>query len=322
VQLKCGDLYTQDAAAKLIGSTVSQTTDETTKPGYIEDVANAQLGVLSCDWGGPDGTEVSAAENLSIVIAPDSPDAYAKYAPADLKPPKSSDKSFTSAAGDESKFWCQSFGSNATECSAQMLVGTYWASVTLSLGNPNSTEPATVSVASKRMQKVLTNVADRLAAAPAPVPRWVAPATTPPAFCTEPSSTAKVRSSFAVPGYVLQKQTDPDVDAGSLATVGTTAVCGWSDSKGKAGALEIVLLAGGSWVNPGFTPKPFADGFVRSFSPVTIANASSASLGCGSDFCDAYLTIGTSLVRVDFGDMGKTKDTAALGSLAAAIAAS
>jgi hypothetical protein len=327
VQVKCGDFYSTDAVKKLISVTQIDATDETAKPGYIEDVANAQLGELSCNWIGPDGSEVVAAEALGIAVAPDSADAYAKYAPTALKLPQSSARLYTSTAGDESKFWCQAGGTNAagrnsSECYAQMLVGTYWATVQLSLGNPNTNAPGSVAVGSKRMQKILANVADKLTAAPRPVPQWVAPATTPPAFCTAPTSTAKVRRAFGVPSYVKQKQTSPVIDAGRLAIVGTTATCRWMDFKGKAESLDIVLLAGGSWVNPGFTPKAFADGYVRSFVPATVTGASSAYLGCALDYCDAYMTVGTSLVQVDFSGRGKSKNVAALASLAAAIAAS
>jgi hypothetical protein len=321
VQIKCADLYSVDEAAKLINATPTIAGDETTAPAYLDDAANAQLGALRCVWRGPDGTEISAAEDLAIQIAPDSADGYASHAAADLKPVSKSDKTFTNTAGDQSGYWCHSVDSTETYCTAQMLVGTFWATVNLSVADPSGAKPIMDSTVASRMQTVLTAVAGKLAASPKPVPQWVAPATTPPAFCGVGASTAKVRSIFAVPGYSPEPAATPYIDAGSVATIGRTQSCSWSDSHKKASTLDIELLAGGSWVYPAFHTTAYADGLVSTFSPTSVAGAMYADLGCDQGFCESSFAVGTTLVHIDFADLGTAKNKAALGQLAAAIAA-
>ena len=320
VQLKCADLYSVDAVAKLIEATPTIADDETTAPAFLDNVAAAQFGTLLCQWEGPDGTEVSAAEDLAISIAPDSAAAYTTHSAEDLKPGKSA-KLFTSTAGDQSGILCRSYGAIESWCDAQMLVGTYWVSVTVSAANASGGPDPTISGVADETRGVLSNVAGQLAAAPHPLAEWVAPATTPPAFCGD-ASTAKVRSIFGVPSYTLAASSSPYIDAQSVATIGKTASCTWNDSKKKAESFTIELLAGGSWVYPGFKTTPYADGEVRTFSSVQIPGTGGADLGCAESACESTFAVGSTLVNVDFNDLGSAKNKTALASLAAAIAAS
>jgi hypothetical protein len=320
VQVKCADLYSVDAVAKLIEATPTIADDETTKPVFLDDAANAQFGTLRCQWEGPDGTEVSAAEDLAISIAPDSAAAYATHSAENLKPGKSA-KLFTSTAGDESGMLCRSYGAIESWCDAQMLVGTYWVTVNLSAANASGGPNPTMSGVADETRGVLSNVAGQLAAAPQPLAEWVAPAQTPPSFCGD-ASTAKVRTIFGVSGYALAASSSPDIDADTVATIGRTASCTWNDSKKRAGSLNVELLASGSWVYPGFTTTPYADGEVRKFSSVQIPGTSGADLGCAGGACESTFAVGTTLVNVNFADLGSAKDKAALTAFAAAIAAS
>lgn len=320
VPLKCGDLFTTTAIATLVGAPVKVARDETTPPAYIGEVANDQLGVLGCHWAGGEPMEFGNTADVTVYIAPNSSEGFAANYSKDLADvPAKAQKPVENTAGDKSGYWCEASGlsDGVPLCTAQMLVGSYWVTASLS-----ALAPATASSAGAGLQKVLDTIADRLSAAAQPVPAWVAPATTPPAFCTAPSSTAEVRSIFGAPGYAVSPEGTRYLDASSIAFDGPGASCSWVDSRDKVGSLNVDLLASGSWVFPGFAPHPAIDGVVQSYSSATIPGANYALLGCDEGLCEAYLAIGTTLAHINMNDLGTAKNVTALAALAKDIAAS
>ncbi|HEY5319276.1 MAG TPA: hypothetical protein VIJ76_00220, partial [Galbitalea sp.] len=284
VPLKCADLFTPATVAALVGAPVTISRDESTPPAYLDDVANAQLGVLPCQWVGGDAFEAGYTANVSVYIAPDSSAGFVANLSADLaEHPAQSAPPILNSAGDKSGYWCEAAGvsGDSPECRGQMLVGSYWVSVILS-----AVAPATAAIATANTQKILATVATRLRAAGSPKTTvWATSASTPPGFCTDPNATSQVRTIFAAPRLTLYPGGKRTFDASSIALDGLVAECNWTDPGCSSGTVDIELLAGGAWVFPGFAPVPSVDGFVRSYSPVTIPGASSALMGCDSGFC-------------------------------------
>jgi hypothetical protein len=320
VQLACADIYRPTDVAALVHSPVKVITDETTTPTSLQDIANAQYGVLDCEWAGGYGTELGNTAELSINIAPNATSLYSQYASGALKDvPVGAGKVVANSAGDQSGYWCEASGvmGGDPECRAEMLVGSYWASVTIS-----ASSPATAASTGSALQGILTKLAGQLRSAPQPIPQWVSPANGVPSICSSSDGTARVRSIFSAPGYTVHDLNPESLDAYNLSGIGRLASCYWQDSDGTAGALDIELLAGGSWVFPDFTPTPAVDGLVRSYPATTVPGASSALLGCAEGSCEGYFAIGTTLARIDFNDQGATKNREHLAALVAAIAKS
>jgi hypothetical protein len=204
---------------------------------------------------------------------------------------------------------------NLPICDAEMLISNYWVSIQVSTVNGLSRPQLTAGLA-----KAMIDVAARLATAgPAPM-KWVAPAATPPGFCTDSTSTASVQSIVGDRKLVAYPMGPSNVYASTIGLVGRDARCMWSDPQG--GAVDIELLAGGSWVFPGFAPIAPGDSIIRSYAPMTVPGASSAVMGSGEGSCEAYLAVGTTAVEISMNDLGATRNIAALAAFAKAIAAS
>jgi hypothetical protein len=315
VPLECSDLFAPANVTPLVGAPVTVYRDETTPPAYLDDVANEQLGVLPCEWAGEDAVEFGHLADLGIYIAPDSEAGFTEGYDAFVSDiTKGASAPTLNSAGDKSAYWCEPIGlsGESPQCSAQMLIGSYWVTMSYS-----TVSPLTLAAATSNAQVVLSTVASKLKAAGSPGPRWKSPAASPPAFCTDTESTQQIRTLFGAADLAPFPSGTRTYDAFSIALNGPDASCTWTSK--TVGAVDVELLAGGSWVFPGFTPVPSVDGIVRSYSPVTIPGVSSALMGCEEGACDAYLPVGTTAARISFGDMGAAKDIAALSQLAADI---
>ncbi|HMH59126.1 MAG TPA: hypothetical protein VK537_08095 [Galbitalea sp.] len=319
VPLKCSDLFTPSSVAVLVGAPVQVFRDETTPPGYLYDVANAELGVLGCEWAGDEGSEAGYFADVTVYIAPDSGAGFQANYSSDLaESPANAGSPVENTAGDKSGYRCAAQGrSDETPlCTAQMLVGSYWVTVDLS-----AVAPATAVTASVSTQKVLTRVVAQLHAVGLPkTTAWVAPASTPPGFCTDPGRTAEVRTIMDAPGLVVFPSAKRSFDATTIASERRDVGCMWTDP--AEGYIGFDLLAGGSWVFPGWEPTPASDAVVDSYAPVTVPGASSALMGSGGGACEAYLAVGTTAVEISMNDLGTAKNIAALSAFATAIAAS
>jgi hypothetical protein len=319
VPLKCADLFSPATVALLVGAPVNVLRDESTPPGNLQDVAAAQLGVLGCDWAGGDGFEAGYLADLSVYIAPESRAGFTANFSHDLaEAPEAAGAPVKNTAGDKSGYWCEAQGRSGDSplCSAQMLVGSYWVSVSFS-----AVAPATAATATANTQKILAMVATQLrAAGPPETTVWAAPASTPPGFCTDPNSTVEVRKILAAPGLTVYPTGQRILDASRAALDGHDVYCLWSDS--KEGSASVELLASGSWIFPGFAPVAAGDSIVQSYAPVAVPGASSALMGCGQGGCEAYLAVGTTAVDISMVDLGTAKDIVALAAFAEAIAAS
>jgi hypothetical protein len=124
----------------------------------------------------------------------------------------------------------------------------------------------------------------------------------------------------ADPGLTVYPSGERSFDAATIALEGRDIDCMWSDP--AEGSVYVELLAGGSWVFPGWKPTPAIDSVVDSYAPVTVPGASSAVMGTGEGSCEAYLAVGTTTVDISMNDLGTAKNITALAAFAKAIAAS
>jgi hypothetical protein len=324
VPLQCADLLSEASWKALAGTAAKVDRDESTAPTNIESIALLQYGALSCDW---DGTYTSSTSNpgseLQVVVAPDSKAEFvSRFAAIMADQTQSTHPTATeNVAGDQSGYWCgmdvDALGAdyNLPICDAEMLISNYWVSIQVSTVNGLSRPQLTAGLA-----KAMIDVAARLATAgPAPM-QWVAPAATPPGFCTDSTSTASVQTIVGDRKLVAYPMGPSDVYASTIGLVGRAARCMWSDPQG--GEVDIDLLAGGSWAFPGFAPIAPGDSIIRSYAPMTVPGVSSALVGCAGGGCDAYLVVGSTAVEINYNDPGAARNPALLAALAAAIAAS
>ena len=234
VPAKCADLFTPTVISGLVDTPVTLQSDETTGPVDLEQIAAAQRGTLTCVWGGTDRTDGGYDQGLTLYIAADGAAGYATNIPileADSPP------TAENTAGDKSEYACEA--TTDFECSANMLVGSFWVSAYIqNLGG--STIGA--DVANTRVQQVLTKAASVLEKAQQS-PAWVPPGPALPSFCSDQSSIAKLDS---VLGGIALSPTSNDqggLDAQSIAESGSNyALCAWQASdSGEAGAGALRL---------------------------------------------------------------------------------
>ena len=154
VPLTCSSLYSDAAVTPLIGVAVHSHIDETTLPTNIIDITARQYGNLVCLWGGQDRTDGGYDQNLTIEISPDAATGFN----ANIHGLETIEGAPTAenTAGDKSEYYCGVQGE--WQCSANMLVGTYW--VTASIQNLAAT--VSQSTANSRIQGVLTKVAGEI----------------------------------------------------------------------------------------------------------------------------------------------------------------
>ncbi len=173
--------------------------DEATALGYLQDAANAQLGVLGCECAGGEQFEAGYLADVRIFIAPDSSSTFAANYPSFAAgAPAGFEPLVENTVGDKSGYRCeaQGLGSDSPPCQAQMLVGSYWVTVSISA---------------------------------------LAPASASPEFCSNPGATAQVRSIFAAPGLALYPAGKRTFDDASIALAGRDSACAWTDPQGLYG---------------------------------------------------------------------------------------
>jgi hypothetical protein len=316
VPLKCADLMTPATVAAVVGVSVTVTTDESTPAKYLGDLASAQLGSLACVWSGQDGSDYGPFAREAIYIAPDSSNAFsANYAKNMSDVPAGYAATVTNTVGTESGYRCgsapefdgdgESFG-----CDAQMLVSSYWVSVYVS-----GVAPSTTATVTSGTESILTAVAERLRTAGEPrTTAWVPSTTSTPNFCASSSAAAAVNTAMGVSDFAPAPAPTPPVDAGSVALDGRDDSCTFTSA--TRGAVNIQLLAGGSWAFPGFHPVGLPDDVVQTFASASVPGVTGLELGCSQGDCEAYFAVGSTAAFVSFSDLGPAKNTAAIAALA------
>lgn len=323
VPLGCEDLLGADAVSAIAGDAPHLYHDQNTAPTTITDIAQQQYGALDCDWFHEDSGATGA--ELQVSVAPDAKSAFtsrfdAIMADQSLNPHPAATENI---AGDQSGFWCandvEGLGADATLpiCDGELLVAGYWVSVEV---DTDSGVPRSQLV--EAVPNVLKQIATRLTATGAAPGKWVAPATTPPAFCSAASSTAAVRTVFADPTLVPTPAYSYKTTASTIGLVGPHAACNWDSSTSQD--LYVRLLAGGSWAFPAFTPSPTGDAGFRAsdYSALSVAGAKSVKEACVNGACDAFLAVGSTAVQVTYNDPGAAKRASVLAAFVTALAAS
>jgi hypothetical protein len=324
VPVGCADLLGQAALQGLVGSTAKTDSDENTAPTNILSIAQRQYGTLYCDWDGVSTGSVSVpGSELQITVSPDAKAEF-KSRFADIMADETAGdhpSATEGVAGDQSGYWCgttldaQGADGFLPICDAEMLVSDYWVSAQIGTVSGLSRSQLTSGLTT-----ALKDIAATLKTAGPPPAQWVAPATTPPGFCSGAGSTATVRTIVGNPTLVASPIDDLRVNAAAVGLVGRDVRCVWA-SAGSAG-ISVELLAGGSWVFPDFAPKARGDSVIQGpYVPTTIPGTSSALLACDNDSCEAYLAIGTTVADIYTG-AGLTRSSAELAALSTAIAAS
>jgi hypothetical protein len=182
--------------------------------------------------------------------------------------------------------------------------------------------PFTAASLGVGMDKSLASVAARLRAAGAPkATEWVAPASAPPGFCSDPGSTATVRTIFGGPSLSLYPTGTRTLDASRIALNGRDTSCTWTSP--TAGTVDVELLAGGSWIFPTFAPVAPSDSIIQGpYVSTVIPGARAALLACSGDYsCEGYLAIGTTAADI-YTNTGQAGSKTELAALAMANAAS
>jgi hypothetical protein len=317
VPLKCDDLFTTAAVGPLVGASVRSLRDDASPAANLLDLANAQLGTLGCEWGGGEAFESGYTADLSVFIAPDSAAEFSSRYRSNLSS-SSPETVVSDTAGDKSAYQCQAQAEvpDGGVCQAEMLVGSYWVSSRVS-----TLAPASASSSGTSIQSALTQVAAKLRAAGAPkAGEWEPPTSRLPTFCTDPGSTALVRTIVGAPSLVLYPSVERTLDASRISLAGRDAECTWTSP--TAGTISVELLVGGSWAFPNFAPVAPVDSIIQGpYLPTRIAGATSALLACADGACEGYLEIGTTVADV-YTNAGLADSKTQLAGLAKAIAAS
>jgi hypothetical protein len=323
VPLGCAGLLGTSSLTAIAGHAPHTYHDQSTAPTNITSIAQDQYGALDCDWLQQDST-ITGAE-LQVDVAPDAQSTFGSRFAAIM-----ADQSLNThpaatenIAGDQSGFWCANVvdalgaDSNLPICDGELLVSGYWVSIEVDTVNGLSRAQlvAAVPVAMK-------DIATRIEAAGSTPAQWVAPATTPPGFCTAPTSTAVVRSIFGDSTLVAATTPSNRTTASTIGLVGVYAACDWNSK--SYGHLEIRLLAGGSWAFPSFAPVPIGDSSftAQDYSALTVTGTASAKEACVNGGCDAFLAVGSSAVEVAYKDPGVAKRASVLAAFAKALAKS
>jgi hypothetical protein len=323
VPVGCADLLGTSNVQALAGASAKVEQDERSAPTSLTEIAQQQYGAEDCIWdGNATGTDATPGAYLSVDVAPEATAEFGNQFTTLMSTTTSTPHSpaTENVAGDESGFWCATdldiLGSDAPSltCDAEMLVDDYW--VSIGIGDVSGITRAQLT---DGLTASLQHIASGLQAAGAPKTiAWRAPETTPPAFCSDPASTATVRAIVGAASLAVYPAGTRSIYASQIGLDGRDVLCYWTSP--TAGSVDVELLAGGSWAIPEFKPV-FGDSFVQSASPVTVPGASSSLLGCDSGFCAAFLAVGTTAVELDFDDLGAGKDIPALTAFAKAIAA-
>lgn len=323
VPLGCADLLGASSLTAIAGKAPHVYHDQSTAPTSIADIAQDQYGALDCTWFHQDNTNTGA--ELQVDVAPDAQSAFtSRFAAIMADQSLSTHPTATeNIAGDQSGFWCanvvDALGAdfNLPICDGELLVSGYWVSIEVDTVNGLSRSQLVAAVPT-----VMKDIATRIEAAGSAPAQWVAPATTPPGFCTASTSTAIVRSIFGDSTLVAVTTPSNGTTASTIGLVGPYAACDWNSK--SYGYLRIRLLAGGSWAFPSFAPVPTGDsGFTaQDYSALTVAGTTSAKEACASGECDAFLAVGSSAVEVAYNDPGVTKRASVLAAFAKDLAVS
>jgi hypothetical protein len=318
VPLKCAGLFPDTTIAGLIGTPVTHHDNEITNPVGINDIVARQYGSLVCLWGGADMTDGGYDQNLSVTISPEAAAGFNANI-ANLEAPANDPT--VNTAGDKSEYSCSVEGD--TQCNANMLVGTYWATAYLqNLGNaiPQATANANI-------QLVLKTIATALAGKTAG-PAWIPPGAGLPSFCSDSGSTAKVNTALGANDFGPTGEDQQVSDATAYTqTVGTYGQCTWASANntGKFTYLSMALLKGGAWVLPQLAGEHDPQAYMLgAYTATTIPGATAAVSSCsvGAQECNVMLTIGSTLVYVQLDDPSAAEVTAALTKIVADVAAS
>jgi len=323
VPLGCSGLLDASSWQALAGTGAKVDLDENTAPANLASTAQAQYGALTCDW---DGTTTASASNpgseLTVVVAPDAKTGFDSRFAAIMadQTQTTHPAAIQNIAGTQSGYWCgtdlDALGADADLpiCDAEMLVSNYWVSVQVGTVTGFTRPQLTAGLTA-----ALIELAAKLKAAGPPPAQWTAPAT-PPGFCTSGASTATVRAIIGDPTLASDPPLAPTLYAQTIGLVGRDVSCAWTSA--QSGAVSIELLAGGSWVFPGFTPKAPSDSVIQGpYAATAIPGASSALLACTDDSCEAYLAIGTTAADI-YTPGGPAASKTWLAALVKAIAAS
>jgi hypothetical protein len=323
VPLGCAGLLGASTLTAITGKAPHVYHDQNTAPTNIADIAQDQYGALDCNWFQQDNT-ITGAE-LQVDVAPDAQSAFtSRFAAIMADQSLSTHPTATeNIAGDQSGFWCANVvdalgaDSNLPICDGELLVSGYWVSIEVDTVNGLSRSQLVAAVPT-----VMKDIATRIEAAGSGPAQWVAPATTPPGFCTASTSTAIVRSIFGDSTLVAATTPSNRTTASTIGLVGPYAACNWRSK--SDGYLQIRLLAGGSWAFPSFAPLPTGDSSftAQDYSALTVAGTTSVKEACLSGTCDAFLAVGSSAVEVTYNDPGVAKRPSVLSAFATALAAS
>ena len=320
VPLGCANLLGASSLTAIAGKAPHVYHDQNSAPSNIADIAQDQYGALNCDWFHQDSTSTGA--QLQVNVAPNAQSAFmSRFAAIMANQSRSTHPAATeNVAGDQSGFWCANVvdalgaDSNLPICDGELLVSGYWVSIEVDTVNGLSRAQlvAAVPIAMK-------DIATRLEAAGTAPAQWVAPANTPPGFCTAPTNTAIVRSIFGDSTLVAAATPSSSTTASTIGLVGPYAACDWNSK--SHGYLQIRLLAGGSWAFPSFAPVPTGDSIstAQDYSALTVAGTTSAKVACVSGGCDAFLAVGSSAVEVAYKDPGVGKRASVLAAFAKAL---
>lgn len=320
VPLTCADVLGTGSLAAITGESPHVYHDEGTAPADVADIARDQYGALECTWFKQDSA--SAGAELQVDVAPDAESAFSSRFAAIManQSPSKHPAATRNIAGDQSGFWCandvDALGADANLpiCDGELLVSGYWVGLEVDTVNGLSRPQLVESVPA-----AMKAIASRLEAAGTAPAQWVAPATTPPDFCTAPTSTAAVRSIFGDSTLGASKAAPFSTTASTIGLVGPYAACNWRSKTN--GYVQVKVLAGGSWAFPAFVPIPTGDsGYTeKDFSTLTVAGTTSAKAACVDGGCDAFLAVGSSAVEVAFNDPGVARRATTLAAFAKAM---
>ena len=319
VPVKCSALFSDAAVSALIDSPVSVHRDASTIPVIMPDITQRQYGSLRCVWGG-EVEDSGFVEDLTLDITPDAKAGFIANLSgfSNENPPV-----VTNSAGDQSVSGCDGSG-GALSCVANMLVGNYW--VTASLTN---IEDTTLSQATSntRIQQVLTTVAAALKNATA-APAWVPPGSALPTFCSSGASTAQVNTALGVTDFASVGEDEAETDAASYTQLaGTYTQCAWGTGSTTEPFtfLEVAMLEGGAWIIPELPGQKNTENYtLDTYTALTVPGATAAAGDCSlsADSCEVALSIGSLLVVVDMDDPSTAQSSAALAAIVADIKAS
>jgi hypothetical protein len=213
VEKTCDTLFSVATISALVDTPVTLRSDQASAPVDLEEIAARQRGTLACVWGGTNQTDGGYDQGLTLYVASDGAAGYAtNIALIEADSPPTAENT----AGDKSEYQCEA--ASDFQCSANMLVGTFWVSAYLqNLGGST----ITADVANTRIQQVLSTIATALGAAKVEV-AWKPPKSTLPAFCSDPNSIATLDSVLGVTALTPSSNDQGGLDAQSVAQSGAT----------------------------------------------------------------------------------------------------